>query len=96
MSDLPSESNRILLPFSIQNKLVEIGKTNPQMAEAMNSPEGVRMLLQQGVGTVVNTPDPITPSASGNNVSIDDSASRVSGGKGTDEDFGALLESYVV
>ena len=80
---------------AIQNRLVEIGKTNPQMAEAMNSPEGVRMLLQQGVGTVVKTPDPITPSASGNNVSIDDSASRVTSGQGTNDDFGALLESYV-
>ncbi len=80
---------------AIQNKLVEIGKTNPQMAEAMNSPEGVRMLLQQGVGTVVKTPDPITPSANSNNVSIDDSVSRVAEGKGTNEDFGALLESYV-
>ena len=80
---------------AIQNRLVEIGRTNPQMAEAMNSPEGVRMLLQQGVGTVVKTPDPITPSASGNNVSIDDSSSRVTSGQGTNDDFGALLESYV-
>lgn len=80
---------------AIQNRLVEIGKTNPQMAEALNSPEGIRMLLQQGVGTVVATPDPITPSANSNNVGIDDSASRVLEGKGTDDDFGALLESYV-
>ncbi len=79
---------------AIQNRLVEIGRTNPAMAEAMNSPEGVRMLLEQGVGTVNKTPDPITPSASGNNVSMDDSATRVLGGQGTNDDFGALLESY--
>ena len=80
---------------AIQNKLVEIGKTNPQMAEAMNSPEGVRMLLSQGVGAVVNKPDAITPSASSNNMSMDDASSRVSSGSGTADDFGALLESYV-
>jgi len=80
---------------AIQNRLAEIGAKNPDLANALNSPEGVRMLLQQGVGAVVKTPDAITPSASGTNVGIDDSSSRVIKGEGTADDFGALLESHL-
>lgn len=79
----------------IQNKIEEIAKSNPQLAESLNSPEGVRMLLSQGVGVVNKQPDPITPSASNNSLGIDDSIGRVTSGKGTEEDIGALLESYV-
>ena len=80
---------------AIQNHIIEVGKTNPNLAEALNSPEGVRMLLKQGVGAVVSKPDAITPSASGTDVNTSDSVSRVLEGKGTSDDFGALLESYV-
>ena len=80
---------------AIQNHIVEVGKTNPNLAEALNSPEGVRMLLKQGVGAVVKVPDNITPSASGTDVNTSDAASRVISGKGTSDDFGSLLESYV-
>ena len=80
---------------AIQNHIIEVGKTNPNLAEALNSPEGVRMLLKQGVGAVVKKPDSITPSASGTDVNTSDAASRIYNGKGTEDDFGSLLESYV-
>ena len=79
----------------IQNKLAEIGKANPALADALNSPEGVKMLLAQGIGAVVKTPDPITPSANGGDVSNADASSRVMAGEGTEADFGDLLASYV-
>lgn len=79
---------------AIQNHIIEVGKTNPNLADALNSPEGVRMLLKQGVGAVVNKPDNITPSASGTDINTSDAVSRVLEGKGTTDDFGDLLASY--
>lgn len=81
---------------AIQNHIMEVGKTNPNLADALNSPEGVRMLLKQGVGAVVKTPDAITPSASGTDVNVSDATSRVLEGKGTSDDFGDLLASYAM
>lgn len=77
--------------LAIQNKIVEIGKTNPALAEALNSPDGVRMLLGQGVGTVTATPDPITPSASGTDTDASSLYGKLSDGSATDADFGDML-----
>ena len=77
--------------LAIQNKIVEMGKTNPALAEAMNSPEGVRMLLSQGVGTVAQTPDAITPSASGTDIDSSSMYNKLGTGEATDEDFGDML-----
>lgn len=77
--------------LAIQNKIVEIGKTNPALAEALNSPDGVRMLLSQGVGAVVATPDAITPSASGTDVDSSALYGKLEAGTASDADFGDML-----
>ncbi len=76
---------------AIQNKIMEIGKSNPALAEALNSPDGVRMLLSQGVGAVVKTPDAITPSASGQSVDTSNQVQALRDGNLNDSDFGQLL-----
>ena len=77
--------------LAIQNKITEIGKTNPALAEALNSPDGVRMLLSQGVGAVTAKPDAITPSASGTDVDSSSLYNKLGEGTATDEDFGDML-----
>ena len=79
----------------IKNKIAEIGKTNPALAEALNSPDGARMLLSQGVGLVNNTPDAITPSSNNTDIGSDQTLDRIRDGKASQDDFGSMLLQYV-
>ena len=76
---------------ALQNRILEMEKTNPALAEAMNSPDGVRMLLEQGVGVVNKTPDPITASATSSDVDVSDSVKSLADGNLSDAEFGDLL-----
>lgn len=76
---------------AIQNKIMEIGKTNPDLADALNSPDGVRMLLNQGVGAVTAKPDSITPSSSGQDVDMSNQVDQLKAGTLEDSAFGELL-----
>ena len=80
---------------AVQNKILEVRKTNPELANALISPDGVRMLLSQGVGVVDKNPDPITPSASGQEVDNSAQLKSLADGSLSDADFGALLEGAI-
>lgn len=79
----------------LQNKIMEIGQTNPQLAEALNSPEGARMLLSQGVGIAQRNPDPVTPSSNNTDVGADQTLDRIREGQATQDDFGQALLGYL-
>lgn len=79
----------------LQNKIVEISQSNPALAEALNSPEGARMLLAQGVGVVTATPDQITPSSNNTDVGSDNTLDRIRDGKASQEDFGQAFMDFL-
>jgi hypothetical protein len=80
----------------IINELEQMNQVNPQMAQALNNPQGWEMLWNSKfAGQFAKKPDPITPSETSGGEYSQSMANRFSENKATEDDIGDMLLSYL-
>jgi hypothetical protein len=80
----------------IIKELEQMNQVNPQMAQALNNPQGWEMLWNSKFANqYAKKPDPITPSETSGGEYSQNIASRFDQRTATEDDIGELLMSYV-